>query len=79
MRDKQSIVFIEVKYRNNKNFGNAAEMVTYRKSQRIIKTAHLWLLQNNLSPYSADYRFDVVAIHQNGDEVEWIKNAITQD
>ncbi len=79
MKDNSTIVFVEVKYRKSKNFGNAAEMVTYQKSKRIIKTAHYWLLDNNLSPHSTDYRFDVVAIHDSGHDIEWIKNAITQE
>jgi putative endonuclease len=79
MQDRQCIVFVEVKYRKQTSFGHAAEFVTYRKSQRLIKTAYLWLSQKGLSPYTTDFRFDVVAIHQQGEDINWIKNAITQE
>ena len=78
MQDGQSIVFVEVRYRKNQNYGHAAETVTFTKQQRLIKAANLWLLKQGLSIHSTDIRFDLVAIHQNGKQVEWIKNAITQ-
>ncbi|MDN3681558.1 YraN family protein [Vibrio tapetis subsp. quintayensis] len=78
MRERNAIVFVEVKYRNQKNFGNAAEMVTYRKQQKLIKTAQWWLRNQKLSPYDTEFRFDVIAIHQKGEDINWIKNAITQ-
>ncbi len=78
MRDKQTIVFVEVRYRNNQNYGHAAETVTYAKQQRIVKAANVWLLKQGMSIYSTDIRFDLIAIHRNGEQVEWIKNAITQ-
>lgn len=79
MQDKQCIVFVEVKYRKQTTFGHAAEFVTYKKSQRLIKTAYLWLAKSGLSPYTTDFRFDVIAIHQQGEDINWIKNAITQE
>ncbi len=78
MRDKQTIVFVEVRYRNNQTYGHAAETVTYAKQQRIVKAANVWLLKQGMSIYSTDIRFDLIAIHRNGEQVEWIKNAITQ-
>jgi len=78
MREHQTLVFVEVKYRNQQHYGHAAEAVTYRKQQKLIKTAQWWLQQQGLSPYSTDFRFDVVAIHQHGSDINWIKNAITQ-
>ncbi|WP_114767189.1 YraN family protein [Vibrio rhodolitus] len=78
MQDGQSIVFVEVRYRKNQHYGHAAETVTFIKQQRLIKAANLWLLKQGLSIHSTDIRFDLVAIHQNGKQVEWIKNAITQ-
>lgn len=79
MQDQETIVFVEVKYRKDSRFGHAAEFVTHSKRQKLIKTAHVWLGRQNRSPYSTDFRFDVVAIHQHGTDINWIKNAITQD
>lgn len=78
MRDNQTIVFVEVRYRKSQTYGHAAETVTYNKAKKLIRAANVWLMKNGLSVHSTDFRFDLVAIHQQGDKVEWIKNAITQ-
>ncbi|ASU23005.1 YraN family protein [Vibrio qinghaiensis] len=78
MRDKNTLVFVEVKYRKDQHHGHAAEMVTTAKMTKLMKTANLWLLKRGLSPYDTDFRFDVIAIHQDVHHIEWIKNAITQ-
>ncbi len=78
MRDGPTIVFVEVRYRKNQSYGHAAETITRSKMTKLIRAANVWLLKNNLSLHSTDFRFDVVAIHQQGDDIEWIKNAITQ-
>ncbi|MCG3721234.1 YraN family protein [Vibrio cincinnatiensis] len=78
MQDGPCLVFIEVKYRKNQNHGHAAEAVTFHKQARLIKTANWWMLKRGYHAESADFRFDVIAIHQHGQHIEWIKNAITQ-
>jgi len=78
MRDNESFVFVEVRYRANQNFGHAAETVTASKMRKLVNAANLWLQKQSLSPHTTNFRFDVVAIHQNGDHIEWIKNAITE-
>ncbi len=79
MRDNDTHVFVEVKYRNMDQFGHAAEFVNRSKSRKLIKTAYVWLNKQGLAPQSASFRFDVIAIHQTGNDINWIKNAITQD
>ncbi|MFV0574420.1 MAG: YraN family protein [Vibrio sp.] len=78
MKDKDTIVFVEVKYRTSQNFGHAAEMVTYQKSQKLIKTATVWLKTHRYDINNTSFRFDIIAIHQYGNDINWIKNAITQ-
>lgn len=78
MKDGQAFVFVEVKYRASSSFGHAAEMVTYQKSQKLIKTAMVWLKKQSLPIEQTSFRFDVIAIHKNGEDINWIKNAITQ-
>ncbi len=78
MRHGSCLVFVEVKYRKNQAYGHAAEMVTTSKKSRLIKAANWWMLKRGLNADTTDFRFDVVAIHQNGLDIEWIKNAITQ-
>ncbi|SHO56727.1 hypothetical protein VQ7734_02496 [Vibrio quintilis] len=79
MKDRETLVFVEVKYRKNRAYGHAAEAVTPGKVKKLIKTAFFWLTKQNLSPHTTDFRFDIVAIHQDGDNIDWFQNAITQD
>ncbi|PQJ45115.1 YraN family protein [Vibrio campbellii] len=74
----ETIVFVEVKYRKNDSFGSAAEMVTRAKMRKLVKTAQIWLSQQKRSAYNIDYRFDVVAIHDSGRDINWIQNAISE-
>jgi len=79
MSDKnhpKTLIFIEVRYRKNRDFGGAAASVTPKKQQRIIKAALAY--QQQKAPQSS-MRFDVIAIEgDNSDntiELEWIKSA----
>ncbi|HDM8153830.1 TPA: YraN family protein [Vibrio harveyi] len=74
----ETIVFVEVKYRKNDAFGSAAEMVTYAKMRKLVKTAQIWLSQQKCSAHTIDYRFDVIAIHDSGRDINWIQNAISE-
>ncbi|MCF7483227.1 YraN family protein [Vibrio sp. J1-1] len=74
----ETIVFVEVKYRNNDRFGSAAEMVTRAKMRKLIKTANIWLSRQKQSIHTIDYRFDVIAIHDSGRDINWIQNAISE-
>jgi putative endonuclease len=75
MRDRQSLVFVEVRYRRQARFGSASESVNWHKQQRLIAAAEHYLLHESKKQPPA--RFDVVAI--SGDEpglqLEWIPNA----
>lgn len=74
----ETIVFVEVKYRKNDHFGSAAEMVTRTKMRKLVKTAQIWLSQKRRAAQNIDYRFDVIAIHDNGRDINWIQNAISE-
>ena len=73
---KKQLVFVEVKTRRNKAFGEPEESVTLKKQAQMIKSAEGFLMNNNL--YN-DYekRFDVAAIMiENGKEkINHIENA----
>ncbi|MEG0777575.1 MAG: YraN family protein [Oscillospiraceae bacterium] len=58
--NRKYIVFVEVKLRKSDEFAQAKEFVTRSKQEKIIKTASLWLSQNEteLQP-----RFDVIEIY----------------
>lgn len=71
----EEIVFIEVRYRKNQQFGGALESVTPSKQQKIKKTALHYLQQNK--QYDQDCRFDVIAMaaHTKQPVIEWLDNA----
>lgn len=72
MQDNDILVFIEVRYRKNADFGGAAASVTPSKQRRIIKAALAY--QQKHAPQSS-MRFDVVAIEGDNTSIDWIKSA----
>ncbi|EEP90294.1 YraN family protein [Yersinia kristensenii] len=77
MRDGTTWVFVEVRFRRNALFGGAAASVTYRKQQRLLRAATLWLAQRNACFATTSCRFDVFAI--TGSQLEWLPNAFNAD
>ncbi len=71
-RDRDYLVFVEVKARTNDKMGFSLESVDYRKISQIKKVAEIYLYKNNIS-INQGIRFDVVGI-DNGN-ISWIKNA----
>jgi putative endonuclease len=72
MRDRRSLVFVEVRTRTSAKFGGALGSVTPAKQQRMVHAAQVYLQSVKSQPAC---RFDVVAI-ENG-EINWVKNVIT--
>lgn len=74
MNDKNTLVFVEVRYRKNNHYGDAKESITYKKQQKLQITALHYMQKNNLDRQA---RFDVIAITGNNNNLcfEWIKNA----
>lgn len=76
MLDDQDLVFVEVRYRKNDDFGGASESVNERKKRKLRRTAESFLQQDRL-PEFVSCRFDVVAVKgefQNY-EIDWIQDA----
>jgi putative endonuclease len=73
MKDQEYLVFIEVRYRENKEFGGALASITAGKQKKLRRAAEYYLLKNfgNTPP---PCRFDVVGI-EGQDEIMWVKNA----
>ncbi len=80
MRDRDDIVFVEVRSRSRKDYGSADESIDKRKRNRIIRAA-THFLQKQHWLYKVSSRFDVIAIHYtNGkSQLEWIKNAFLDE
>lgn len=71
MRDAQTLVFVEVRYRRSLRFGGAAASIDHRKRSRLVAAAAFFLQRR---PIDLPCRFDVVAIGA-GNRIEWIQNA----
>ena len=74
MREGRVLVFIEVRARSSKAFGGGAASVTYRKQQKVIRTALLYLQRNRLQDQCV-VRFDVVSLDGVPPEITWIRDA----
>jgi putative endonuclease len=77
MRDGETYVFIEVKYRKNMNFGGAIAAIPISKQKKIRHCITFYLHQVGLNEYNTPCRIDVIALV--GDitqpQVTWLKNA----
>ncbi|MCS7228012.1 MAG: YraN family protein [Endomicrobia bacterium] len=71
-----SIVFVEVRYRKNSNYGTPLETVKLYKQKRIAKSAVVYI--KSLSKKNLNYRFDIISIIDNG-KIEHLKNAFVVD
>lgn len=80
MKHHESVVFVEVRYRRNQDFGGAGASVDQRKQDKLIVSA-LHYLQENRQAARLPARFDVVAIHAQSQKVaqphsiQWIQDA----
>ncbi|WP_420554973.1 YraN family protein [Neptuniibacter marinus] len=76
MQDGQTIVFIEVRYRNTKKYGGAAASVTPIKQAKIVKAAQLYLSQQPRLA-NKECRFDVIAFEYDAAPSHplWYKDA----
>jgi putative endonuclease len=77
MLDGDTVVFVEVRYRRHSAWGGALESVDFRKQEKLILAAQLFL-QKETRWADAACRFDVVAVEGNaksGSPLNWIKHA----
>lgn len=78
MRQGNTLVFVEVRYRKKDIFGSAEESITYKKQQSIISTANYFLMKNKL--WDTACRFDVITIKPSKrpfktHDINWIVSA----
>lgn len=72
MLDQDTLVFIEVRYRNNGDFGGALASINQAKQRKIITTAKYYLTRLTSEPYC---RFDAIALNETELTPLWIKDA----
>ena len=65
VKNKEFLVFVEVKTRRNAHFAQAREYVSKNKQQKIISTASFWLAKR---PTKLQPRFDVVEVYAKDGE-----------
>ena len=76
MQAQGALLFIEVRFRKNVQFGSAVESINWQKRQKIIRSAQFFLRKFPNFQY-APCRFDVLAARLDAQELcfEWIQNA----
>jgi len=75
VRDQTTVIFVEVRYRQDTSRGTGAETVTRSKMIKIINSARYFLTQHPIHA-ELDCRFDVISISAS---LDWIQNAFTLD
>lgn len=80
-REKDILVFVEVKYRKISIEGNINRTVPYKKQQKIIKTAKWYLGKHLESNQVPSCRFDVITLvgDINNPEITHLENAFLSD
>ena len=75
MQERDTLVFVEVRYRARGDFGSAAETVDARKQARLRATAEHYR-QNTPRASKKACRFDIVAITGDGEDGDfrWLRN-----
>ncbi|MEI8634134.1 YraN family protein [Vibrio sp. PP-XX7] len=80
MREKQTLVFVEVKYRKNKSYGHAAEAVTPGKTKKTESKQLGFGYRNKAYRLMKQIFVSIIsAIHHYGEDIDWFQNAITPE
>ncbi len=74
--EKEILVFIEVRYRNNESHLSVVETIDQRKCKKLVTTSK-YFINKHRNYQSNQCRYDVIAITGELDKpaIEWIKNA----
>ena len=73
MRERDELVFVEVRARSRSDYGGAAASVGWAKQRRLRREAQRWLTSTHGDRWPA-CRFDVCAVGPEGD-IDWIRGA----
>lgn len=72
MLDRNTLVFVEVRYRQDASWGTALETVDRHKQKKIIVAAEIFL---SAYPHPGPIRFDVMAYEGYNQTPQWIRGA----
>jgi putative endonuclease len=80
MRDRNTLVFVEVRFRRSNSHGNACATVDWRKQRKLQRAAQVFLLRSGLRE-QLPCRFDVLGISRDARsgalQFDWIPAAFT--
>ena len=76
MMDRDELVFVEVRFRQNDHYGDGIESINSQKQRKLRVAAETWLQRNHHVVFRA-CRFDVVSVKGNPPDfqIEWIDDA----
>lgn len=74
MRDRDTVVFVEVRYRSASRFGDGVDSVGAAKRAKLVRAASAFLAEHPRLAGAA-CRFDVLAIGDGEPTVDWRQNA----
>lgn len=77
MRDNDELVFIEVKYRSQKQYGRAMEFFHTTKRRKFESAVLYYLQEKKLNPSVVPHRIDLVAIESHkskNNDINWLKS-----
>lgn len=73
-KDKEILVFVEVKRKTQDFFGEPYEMVGKKKASKLIRMAEYYLMDEKIDS-EPDWRIDVISIDSKC-RVKWIRSAV---
>lgn len=79
MLHREVLVFVEVRFRANRDFGGPTATITHGKQQKLLRTARYFLLCHKEHQHRS-CRFDVVGItpgRESAHHFDWIQNAFS--
>lgn len=73
MRDRETLVFVEVRLRSHSGYGGAAGSITAAKRERLLRAARHYLAREPRTPAC---RFDAILLDGTREpRIEWIRDA----
>lgn len=77
-RDREALVFVEVRLRRNTSFGGAGESITAAKRARLVIAARHWL-GTHPDDTARPCRFDCVLFDGGDKRPQWIRDAFVAE
>jgi len=75
LQDNEYLVFVEVRYRKNNDYGGALNSIDWRKQKKIKRSAEHYLVTHKKNDFAC--RFDILCVTGNlaKPDIYWVANA----